>query len=325
MTLLAVAGCGDVGTEGSSDTPSFGSGMASTSGDEPVATTDDATPTPGETSDGATTFDPSDESDDGSETTGPGSDETGSTGGPMVDWEFEEVDGLVSVEAEHYYVELNNEFTQAYWYTFRDGVDDPEVTCVTDTPCTNDNRPECNQYPTCDGDDIDPAEAAGGAYVEPLPDRRRTDHEQNTGNLGVVNNQSQAPRLEYRVNFTQTGRYYVWARARGQGPAANGIHVGLDGEWPENDLIDPSSMRMQFPGGWGWTQNRRGGSQHTGVSAANGVSRRDANIWLQIDTPGVHTIAFGMREDGLEFDKFIMVLDPEFEPEGDGPPETTVN
>jgi hypothetical protein len=29
-----------------------------------------------------------------------------------------------------------------------------------------------------------------------------------------------------------------------------------------------------------------------------------------------------MREDGLELDKFVLALDPDFLPEGDGPPET---
>lgn len=98
--------------------------------------------------------------------------------------------------------------------------------------------------------------------------------------------------------------------------------MGLDGTWPANDLVDPSSMRLQFPNGWNWTQNRRGGSQHTGVSGTGDVSRRDANVWLQIEDPGDHVIQFAMREDGLEFDKVVLVLDPDFEPTGDGPPET---
>lgn len=247
-----------------------------------------------------------------------------STGEPPVDAEFEERDGIVSVEAEHYYAQTNNETTAVTWYTFREGEPAPEVDCVVDTPCTGANNPECNQYPECDPDEIPPAEAAGGAYVEALPDRRRNDEEPSTGNLGVVNDPTIAATLTYRVHFSQTGRYYVWGRARGLGPAANGIHLGIDGTWPDNDLIDPSSMRMQFPNGWVWTQNRRGGSQHTGVSGTDEVSQRDANIWLQIDEPGVHEIQWAMREDGLEFDKFVMVLDPDFEPDGDGPPETAL-
>ncbi len=301
---------------------------------EATAGTTMATPTdggpPGTTADNgstdATTMSVSgDTTDDGptsgvDSTTSAGSSDTGTP----VDAEFEEIDGVVSVEAEHYFEETNNETILTYWYTFEAGRPEPVVECVTNTPCGGGNAPMCNQYPDCDGDAIDPAEAIGSAYVEALPDRRRDDSEPGTGNLGVVNNQENAPTLHYRVLFTQTGRYYVWGHARGQGPAANGIHLGIDGTWPDNDLIDPSSMRMQFPNGWVWTQNRRGGSQHTGVSGTDEVSQRDANIWLDIESPGVHDIMWGMREDGLEWDKFVMVLDPEFEPEGDGPPETTL-
>jgi hypothetical protein len=259
-----------------------------------------------------------------SATAGETSSESGGSTGATVDAEFEEIDGVVSVEAEHYFEQTNNEPTLVYWYTFADGEADPEVDCVTNTPCDAGTAPMCNQYPECDPDAIDPAEAKSGAYVEALPDRRRDDSEPGTGELGVVNNPDNAAALHYRVLFHQTGRYYVWGHARGLGPAANGIHLGIDGTWPDNDLVDPSSMRMQFPNGWAWTQNRRGGTQHTGVSGTNEVSVRDANIWLQIDRPGVHTITWAMREDGLELDKFVMVLDPDFVPEGDGPPETTL-
>ncbi len=136
-----------------------------------------------------------------------------------------------------------------------------------------------------------------------------------------MNTPGAGPTWKYEVTFTRAGRYYVWAHARGQGPAANGLHCGFDGTWPSNDLIDPSTMRMQFPNGWRWNQNRRGGTNHTGVPAGGGVSLRDANILLEITEPGVHTIEFSMRADGLELDKFVLALDPDFVPEGDGPPE----
>ena len=29
-------------------------------------------------------------------------------------------------------------------------------------------------------------------------------------------------------------------------------------------------------------------------------------IWLDIKEPGLHTIMFSMREDGFEFDKFLL-------------------
>jgi hypothetical protein len=288
---------GDVTGQGPSATGSSGSGSEGGS----LSTT----------SDGETTA-----------TVGEASSGSGGSSGTPIDAEFEEIDGLVSVEAEHYFEQNNNEPTLVYWYTFAEGEADPEVDCVTNTPCDAGTAPMCNQYPECDPDAIDPAEASNGAYVESLPDRRRDDSEPGTGELGVVNDQENAAALHYRVLFHQAGRYYVWGRARGEGPAANGVHLGIDGTWPDNDLVDPSSMRMQFPNGWAWTQNRRGGTQHTGVAGTDDVSVRDANIWLEIDRPGVHTITWAMREDGLELDKFVMVLDPDFVPEGEGPPET---
>lgn len=326
------AGCGNEGGDAAQDSSTDGSSSSSSATLDQTDTSPDPTSpsSPSSTSD-ATMESGSNGTDDGGTSTGDDTSggssasadgTTGTGGGEAV---FEEVDGIVSVEAEHYHLEENNAPTECYWYTFAVGRPDPDVQCVTDVVCGGGNQPNCNEHPDCDGDADDPAEAVGGAYVEALPDRRRTDEEAGTGNLGVVNNQEDAARLVYHVEFTQTGRYYVWARAKGEGPAANGLHVGLDGTWPENDLIDPSSMRLQFPSNnqWTWTQNRRGGTQHTGVQGTAEVSQRDANVWIEIDAPGMHDIVFAMREDGLELDKIVLALDPEFEPEGDGPPETT--
>ncbi len=238
-----------------------------------------------------------------------------------LDHDFVEVDGLVVFEAEHYHEQTNDEWTR--WYPIVDGEPAPEVECVTNVSCGGGNAPDCNQYPNCDGDDTDPAEASGGTYLEALPDRRRDDDEPGTsGQVGVVNEPGAAAVVSYRVSFGQTGRYYVWVRARGQGPAANGLHVGLDDTWPRNDLVDPSTMRLQFRNGWRWSQARRGGSQHTGVSGTDEVSERDANVWIEIDTVGVHTVKFAMREDGFEMDKVVLALSADFEPEDLGPDET---
>ncbi|MEO1270385.1 MAG: hypothetical protein AAFX99_20050 [Myxococcota bacterium] len=237
---------------------------------------------------------------------------------------FREIDGLVVFEAEHYAEQIRNEWTN--WYEVSVENPEPDVTCRTNVSCRG-NAPDCNQYDECDHDDIDPADASGGTYLEALPDRRRDDSEPGTGGqIGVVNDPDRAPTLIYNITITTPGRYYVWVHARGRGPAANGLHVGLDGTWPRNDLIDPSTMRLQFRNGWRWTQTRRGGQQHTGVSGTDEISERDANVWLQIDEPGPHTIELGMREDGLEIDKVVLARDPDYEPTNTddmiGPPET---
>lgn len=307
---LALSACGDDDAgDGGPDAEAADSSTDTNVGDTggaDVATGDDAGP----------------ENDAGDEDAGG---DVGPTvdAGPPPEAEFQEVDGLVVFEAENYFEQVRDEWTR--WYPFVADGPAPDVMCRTNVTCGDGNAPDCNQYGECDGDDVDPSEASNGTYLEALPDRRRDDSEPGTGGqIGVVNNPDMGPTLRYRVQFTTPGRYYVWIHARGQGPAANGLHVGIDDTWPRNELRDASSMRMQFANGWRWTQTRRGQNMHTGVSAGGGVSLRDANIWLEVDAAGVHTIQLGMREDGLEIDKIIMSTDPEFEPSGLEQPETTL-
>ncbi len=136
--------------------------------------------------------------------------------------------------------------------------------------------------------------ASQGAYLEILPDTR-TNHDQpliagenfsnEPGRLGV---------LHYPVRFSTTGRYYVWVRAYSTGTEDNGIHVGIDGRWPD------SGQRMQWCEGkneWTWASKQRTAEVHCGV---------ERRIYLDIETPGVHTVSFSMREDGFEFDRWVL-------------------
>ena len=235
---------------------------------------------------------------------------------------FKEKDGMLVFEAENFSRQTNNHHIQTYWYLIEANKPKPEIKCVTNVVCNAFTVPMCNEYANCDNDNTDPAEASGNAYLEALPDRRRNDEEPGTGGLGVTNDKSVSPLLLYDVEFTQTGRYYAWAHAHGKGPAANGLHLGINNEWPRNNLIDASPMRWQFGGGWRWSQKRRGQMQHSGVKPADGINERDANMWLDIAEPGKYTIYIGMREDGFEIDKFVFTTDPDFVPNGDGPAET---
>lgn len=195
---------------------------------------------------------------------------------------FEEVDGLVAVEAEHYSIQRKT--NKRMWY-FCD-------------PSTPDRDTEGNFS----------AAASGNAYMEILPDTRRTHadlliHGENFSNIpGVM------AIIEYQVYFNNPGRYYVWARCWSTGPEDNGMHTGINGTWPS------SGQRLQWCEGkdsWRWESKQRTAEVHCGVPGL---------IYLDVPTEGIHTISFSLREDGFRFDKWIMTKDPDFERPTDGGP-----
>lgn len=200
---------------------------------------------------------------------------------------FEEVDGLVAVEAEHYAVQTDTEIRQ--WY----------VTTIDRTPNV-----------TPDGDENHAGSASGGAYLEILPDTRRNHGNKLIGGENFSNEPGKLGVLVYPVHFNTPGRYYVWVRAYSTGSEDNGMHVGIDGTWPE------SGQRLQWCEGkrsWWWESKQRTQKQHCG---------EPHKIYLDIEQPGLHTIEFSMREDGFEFDKWLMTTDRTFaRPTDSGSPE----
>lgn len=96
-------------------------------------------------------------------------------------------------------------------------------------------------------------------------------------------------------------------RAHSSGGEDNGIHVGLNGEWPV------SGQRMQWCEGkrnWRWESKQRTEEVHCG---------EPWKIYLDIEKAGKQEILFSMREDGFEFDKFILARDTAFKPVNEGP------
>ncbi len=340
---VGVFGCGSDDT-GADTEDASATETSSTGGTNPTATASgsgstSSTATASSTTATASTSSTTASTADTGSSTGPAT--TASTGGETTggvgpNTDFEEIDGIVVFEAEHYTEQTNTDERRLRWYEISvasgDIPDDQIDGCVVDTPCTADNTPLCNLYSECDGDGLsgegnaltDPAEASGETYLEILPDRRRSDSANEEPSGGFSNVGGQVAVLTYRVFFNQTGRYYGYCRARGRGPAANGLHLGIDGEWPTNDLGDNSGMRWQFPGGWRFVNHRRGQNQHTGGVNINGVSQEDANIWFEVDEAGWHDVQVSMREDGVEIDKFMFVLDAADAPGEDelGPAET---
>ena len=184
---------------------------------------------------------------------------------------LEETSGFIAVEAEDFHSQELDQIRK--WYR----VDE------NNTP---------NIQPDIDGNHA--ASASGKAYLEILPDTRTNHDEKLVRGENFSNKPGKLGILNYKIKFNSPGKYYVWVRCYATGTEDNGIHVGLNGEWPE------SGRRLQWcksQNNWTWDSKQRTKEEHCGIPK---------QIYLEIPHAGVHTISFSMREDGFEFDKWIM-------------------
>ena len=200
---------------------------------------------------------------------------------------FEESGGIVAVEAEYFFKQTKSEIRQ--WY-----------------------RTSKNERPSV-GRDEDPLHCkntGNNAYLEILPDTRVTHGDKLTPGENFSNVAGQMSILHYKVFIHKPGRYYVWVRAFSTGSEDNGLHVGIGGTWPD------SGQRLQWCEGkntWRWESKQRTQTVHCGEPYL---------IFLDIEKSGLHEITFSMREDGFEFDRFILARDKKYVPEGIGPEVT---
>ncbi|WP_298551396.1 hypothetical protein [uncultured Algibacter sp.] len=202
---------------------------------------------------------------------------------------FEEKSGLVAIEAEFFYKQTNTNVRQ--WYR-----------------SSKFEKPNAGR----DEDTLHVYGSSNNAYLEILPDTRVTHDDALIKGENFSDVPGVLATLHYKVKFNTPGRYYVWVRAMSTGSEDNGIHVGLNGEWPE------SGQRMQWCDGktrWTWASKQRTKEIHCGIPH---------NIYLDIKEAGVHDILFSMREDGFEFDKFILAQDKLYIPKGKGAKVNTI-
>lgn len=161
--------------------------------------------------------------------------------------------------------------------------------------------------PPSTGRDEDPPhlyDAGSCTYLEILPDTRVTHDDKLIRGQNFSNVPGVMGVLHYKVNFSEPGRYYVWVRAHSTGSEDNGIHVGLNGEWPA------SGQRMQWCEGkrsWRWESKQRTDAVHCGEPYL---------IYLDVEEAGEHEIQFSMREDGFEFDRFLLTRNRDYIPQG---------
>lgn len=194
---------------------------------------------------------------------------------------------LIVIEAEDYQAQYKAE--KRRWLVFEEGA-------------TKHDYPD-NDLPHVKG-------ASGGKYLELLPDTRTNHNEPLIAGENFSGDAGKMAILTYPVWFEKPGRYYVWARAFSTGTEDNGVHIGLNGRWPE------SAQRLEFCLGkhqWSWSSSQRVPKNHCGTPST---------IWLEVKMPGLHTLAISMREDGFELDKLLLTTDPSYVPKGLGPNPT---
>lgn len=200
-----------------------------------------------------------------------------------------EADGLVTGEAEHF---VHQEHTSVRAWHRISGATTPII------------EP--------DGDPSHADSASGHAYVECLPDTRRTHDDPLTPRENFSNEPGTMAVLSYRIHFSTPGRYYVWLRTFSTTTEDNGAHVGLDGTWPESGERWQTTQKHA----WSWDCRQRTNEVHVGVPM---------QLWIDVPRAGEHTFQISMREDGLEIDQWLLSKDVAYRPEGATKPSKRVN
>ncbi|WP_273276368.1 DUF5060 domain-containing protein [Maribacter polysiphoniae] len=190
---------------------------------------------------------------------------------------FEENNGYLEVEAESFHYKSNNG-TKRDWILQSQESSDSEIKHHLET-------------------------SSKGAYIEALPDTRVTHDDPLVHGVNFFPIAGIGGIVSYKVKINTPGKYYVWVSAYSSGSEDNGVHVGVDGTWPE------SGARMQWcenKNQWTWSSAQRVSDNHCGIPKT---------IFLNFDSPGDYIISFSMREDGFEMDRWILTTDSSITPE----------
>ncbi len=146
--------------------------------------------------------------------------------------------------------------------------------------------------------------ASGLSYLELLPDTWYNKKQKKVVGKNFSRTPGEMAVLNYEINFKEKGRYYVWVRAFANNGFDNSIHVGVDGKWPTNaKMLYLCEDKMNK---WSWSSSQF-------VEEERCTSKR--RIYIDIDKPGKHNVMFSMREDGFEFDKWMLTKQENIIPE----------
>ncbi|MFZ4483411.1 MAG: alpha-amylase family glycosyl hydrolase [Chthoniobacterales bacterium] len=126
---------------------------------------------------------------------------------------------------------------------------------------------------------------SGAGFMEAIPNDGMT---VATAPLNV------SPELQYAINFTSPGTYYVWLRGYADTTETVSVYVGLDGAGPA------AQIDLSKTGVWSWSA----------TSAGSG-----APVVVTVGTAGPHTLNIWMRDAGFVLDKIVLSRNANFSPE----------
>src|SRR5207249_11308252 len=114
---------------------------------------------------------------------------------------------------------------------------------------------------------------SGSGYMEATPDN----------GMNITDNWlTTSPELDYLVQLTNGGTYYVWIRAYATTNVSDSVHAGMDNATNSASAITLATAQY---GAWSWTTNRTGLPRPTVAGAA-----------------GLHNFQLWIREDGMRVD-----------------------
>lgn len=134
---------------------------------------------------------------------------------------------------------------------------------------------------------IGESDASGASAVEAGP---------NTGLWTGLN--LNGPRLDYDIEFSETGIYFVYIRSKGPTGNDDSYHIGLNG----SGISNLSAFGMGGSGPWAWQS----------------IANDDEVMQLNIQSVGKQTFNIWVREDGVQIDK-IVIKKVSGNPLGQGP------
>ncbi|MBF0431113.1 MAG: hypothetical protein HQK83_07535 [Fibrobacteria bacterium] len=108
---------------------------------------------------------------------------------------------------------------------------------------------------------------------------------------------TQSGKLDYKINFTEAGTYYLYLRNYATGSPDNAVHFWIDGN-KLTGVLGLEAIYFIKSSTWNWS------SQWQIADAVH-----EGPVDIQISSAGEHTLTFEERDDFWKFDRFVITTE----------------